>query len=424
MPDNVLLTPKTMARFTLFDLGNRLRVARNMSTAITPEFAKKSFKIGDTVQVRKPYRFVGGDGLDWDPEPLVDQVTPITVSNVPHVHWFWDSVEKTLTVREMMELYAGPAAISMASKINAICATFAGNNALNSVGTPGTAPTSEATYLAAGDRLVELGLPDEEEVTLIVNRRMSTAFVSGVKTLFNPTGTLAKQWMKGKMMDSLGYNVELDQTINVRTNGTFTGTPLVNGANQVADGGNNATMTLITDGWTSTTLNVGDRFTLGSASSATVGGVNSVHPQTRISTGSQQVFTVVNQITDTAGAISVVIQPAITPATLTSPGNQYANVDIAPVDNAIITMIGTTALTNIQQGLLIHKNAFAFCSVPMSNPGEGMGALITTEKDDETGLNIRHVAYFAGDSSTERHKLESLIGVGGMYKEMAVVIQA
>ena len=143
--NNVILTTKTFAKLVLFDLGNRLNVAKNMSRALAPEFAKPGYKIGDTVQVRKPYRFIGGDGIGWDPEPLVDQVINCAVNSVPHVHFQWDSIGKTLNIREAMRLYTNPVSIAIASKVNAAAATFAANNALNSVGTPGTAPTAIST---------------------------------------------------------------------------------------------------------------------------------------------------------------------------------------------------------------------------------------------------------------------------------------
>lgn len=417
--NNVLLTTETFARLVLFDMGRMLNVARNMTRSIDGEFAKGGYKPGDHIQVRKPYRFVGGDGLAWDPEPLVDQVTTITVNNVPHVHFKWDSINKTLKLREAMKLYTRPAAIAMASKINALCATFAANNALNSVGTPGTAPTSVSTYLSAGDILVEQGLPDNEDLKLIVNRRMSSAFVNATTGFFNPTAKIGTQYNKGRMENAFGYEVSLDQTINTHTNGTFAGTPLCNSATaQQAEGGNNATMSLITDGWSSgaTSLKVGDKFTLGSATSATVGGVNSVHPQTRQSTGRQQVFTVQADISDTTGAITMVIAPAITPS------GQYQNVDTAAVDNAIITVIGATGVA-AQQGLLLHENAFAFVTVPIHEPEAGMGAKVEQFDDPDTGLTISHVAYFDGDTGEERHKFQSLVGVGNLYREMCCVIQ-
>ncbi len=422
MSNNVILTPKVYAKLVMLDLGGGLSIAMNMSSAITPEFAKKQYKVGDTVQYYKPYRFVGGDGIGWDPEPIVDQVGTASVRQVSKVHYQMGSVERTLDIREAMRLYTTPAANALKNKINNRSAIFAANNALNSVGTPGTAPTSEATYLAAGDILCELGLPENETVKLFINRKMSTAFVSGVKSLFNPAGALSKQWTKGEMQDSLGYEIIRDQTIATRTNGTFSVVGLVNGANQTAEGGNNATMSLTVDGMTAT-FKQGDRFTLGSDSSATVGGVESVHPQTRVSTGRQQVFTI--QQDSAANPTALVIAPAITPATLASPGNQYANVNIAPVDNAIITMIGTTGLTGITQGLLMHESAFGFISVPMWSPPDGKGTIAAEViTDPETGLNLNMVKYFDGDNREEKTRFDCLWDNCNLYREMAVVIQA
>lgn len=418
--NNVILTHSVYSKLFLFDLGRRLKFARNMSSALTKEFANKSQKIGNFVDVHKPYRFVGGNGLAWDPEAIVDQVCRVQVTDVPHVHWAWDSIGKTLSLREAMKLYVTPATIAMASRINAGAATWAANNAMNSVGTPGTPPTGVLTYLNAGDRLVELGLPDEEELKLIINRKLSSAYVNGTQTLFNPAGAISNQYRKGEMQDALGYDIMLDQTINQHVNGVFGGTPLANstGTTQQGEGGNNATMSFITDGWTSggTALKLGDKFVIGSAASATVGGVESVHPQTRITTGVQQVFTVQADISDTTGAITMVVYPAATPS------GQYQNVNGAIVDNAIITMIGTSGGT-ATQGVLMHENAFAFVSVPIHEPEEGMGAKVVQWTDPDTKLTISHIKYYDGDTGEERHKLQALTGYGNLYREMACVVQ-
>ncbi|HEY1340984.1 MAG TPA: P22 phage major capsid protein family protein [Bryobacteraceae bacterium] len=424
MSNNVILTPKVFGKLTLMDLGGNLKIAANMSNQLTPEFGKKSYKVGDSVQFYKPYRFVGGDGINWEPEAIVDQVGTASVRQVSKVHYQMGSVERTLDIREAMKLYTGPAGRALANKINNRSAQFAANYALNSVGTPGTAPTSEATYLAAGDILCELGLPDGEALKLFINRKMSTAFVSGVKSLYNPTGALSKQWSKGEMQDSLGYDVIRDQTIATRTNGTFAGTPLINagaGLSFSAEGGNNATMNIAIDGWNSgsTSLLLGDRFTIGSTSSATVGGVNSVHPQTRQTTGRQQIFTVQSPVSDVSGAMAtVVIAPAITPV------GQYQNVDSAAVDNGIVTMVGTTGLTNIVQGLLMHESAFGFISVPMWNPPSNGVIAAEVITDPETGLTLNLVKYFDGDAREEKTRFDCLWDNCKMYPEMACVIQS
>jgi hypothetical protein len=174
-------------------------------------------------------------------------------------------------------------------------------------------------------------------------------------------------------------------------------------------------MTLTISGITGT-LQPGDKFVIGSATSATVGGVNSVYPQgVRQGTGRQQTFTVMQ--TSAANPTTIVVAPAITPS------GQYQNVDTAPVDQAIITMIGTTGGVGLQ-GLLLHENAFAFVSVPIHEPDAGMGAKVEQFADEELNdLTLSHIAYYDGDKALEKHKFQCLIGFGNLYREMAVVIQ-
>jgi hypothetical protein len=417
--NNFLATPQIFAGLVMMDLGGALHVCENMSHAVDKEFAKKNNKIGAQVMVRRPYRFTVSSGIIYDPQPLADTAMPVTISQTAQVGYDWDAIEKTLSLREMQELYSKPAAMALASKINAAAATFAADNTFNSVGTPGTAPTDDLAYLSAGDLIVAMGMPEDEELKLIVNRRMSSAFVHGTKTLFNPTGAISAQWKQGTMVDSLGYSVYRDQTINTHTVGTYSGSPIVHLGNQQADGANNATMTLNTQGWGSgvTTLNRGDKFVIGSASSATVGGVMSVHPQTRLSTGYQQQFTVVNTISDTAGTINMVVFPAITPY------GQYQNVDSSPVDTAIITMVGASGVS-AQQGLLMHKNAFAFVSVPLNGPDPGMGALVTNVRDPETGIALQLTKAFDSINHREINKILVLFDFAKLYPEMACVVQA
>ena len=83
--------------------------------------------------------------------------------------------------------------------------------------------------------------------------------------------------------------------IPAHTTGTYAGTPLTNGANQGSTGADNAyatTSSLITDGWTSTSLKAGDIITIAD--------VYEVHPETKQSTGKLKKFTVTADISDTA----------------------------------------------------------------------------------------------------------------------------
>lgn len=425
MAGNVELTPNVFAKLVLMNLGRDLYVCKNMNHDVTQEFAQKNNKIGSSVMVRKPYRFTVSKGLTYQPQPVVDTQTPVTVSQVAQVAFDWNSVEKCLSVREANALYAVPAGIALASQINREAATFIADNTFNSVGTLGTAPTSQTTYLNAGDLLVAQGLPNEEQknLCLIINRKMSSAYVNGVAGVFNPQSVVSQQIEKGEIVNRLfGYRIEQDQTINRHTTGTYSGSPLANSATaQTGSGGNNGTMSVITDGWGSgvSALKKGDVITFGSATSATVGGVNSVHPQTKVDTGYQQQFTVLADVNDTTGAMTILVAPAATPVTIDP---QYANVTGGIVDNAIITVVSATGVVG-DQGLLMHMSSFAFVSVPMEAPDPGEGALVTQIRDDETGIAIRIIKAFDYINSRHINRMDVLYDFSPLYREMAVKIQ-
>jgi hypothetical protein len=410
MANNIILTPNVYCKGVLMNLGGYLSFCRNMSKDYNKEFKGKS--VGDTVSVRKPQIFSATTGLLYQPQPLTNIKTNITVGDVTGVHFEWDGVEKTLSIDEAQEKYFKPAAIAMAHRINANAAQYVAQNTWNAVGTPGTTPSTVATYLSAGDKIVEYGLPPEEDLTCIVNRKFSSAYVVGQSTLYNPAGQIGGMVKKGAIVDdTLGYHFERDQTIYSQTTGPYGGTPLSSGSANYADGGNNATMSLLTRGWTATAasrLVVGDRFTI-----ATVFGV---HPQTKQSTGDLQQFVVKAAFSsDGSGNGSVLIAPAITPS------GQYQNVTAAPVDGSAITLFGA-ANTVSPQAMLMHRNAFAFVSVPLENPPAGSGAISSMQTDPDTGLSLSLVQFFDGVNRIVGTRFDSLTGFGTLYAEMAAVI--
>lgn len=418
MANNVIFTPQVFTRTVLMNLGGYLAVCRNMSKEYSKEFAKAGAKVGDTISVFKPQRFQATTGLLYQPQPLTNIKTTVTVGDVTNVHFEWDSIEKTLSLDDIQEKYAKPAAIALAHQINANAAQFVAQNTFNAVGTPGTTPTVIDTYLAAGDKIVQLGLPPNEELTCIVNRKFSSQFVIGNKTLFNPAGMISGMIQKGGIADdgykadpTLGYRWERDQTIYTQTIGAQGGTPLIKGSNQTTANGNNDTMTLVTKGWSNSTnvLGVGDRFT--------VAGIFSVHPQTRQSTGDLQQFVVLASATsDGSGNCSVLVAPGITPS------GQYQNVTASPADGTAITVLGA-ASTASPQALLLHKNAYAFVSVPLDDPKSGKGVEEAyQEMDPETGITLSFVRFFDGVNRVHGNRFDILTGFATLYREMACVI--
>jgi hypothetical protein len=67
---NQLLTSQVITYETLSVLKNDLRIVKNFWRDGDKEFGKKGDKIGDTLYVRKPQRFIGRDGQAFQPEGL------------------------------------------------------------------------------------------------------------------------------------------------------------------------------------------------------------------------------------------------------------------------------------------------------------------------------------------------------------------
>src|SRR5205823_12435813 len=84
---------------------------------------------------------------------------------------------------------------------------------------------------------------------------------------------------------------------------------------------------------------------------------------------------------DGSGNMAALVAPAITPS------GQYQNVTAAPADGAAVTLVGA-ASTATTSGLLLHKNAFGFISVPFENPDPGVGVKAKNVTDPLTGMSI------------------------------------
>ncbi len=160
--------------------------------------------------------------------------------------------------------------------MNKRAAKYCAQNTPNFVGIPGTLPSTVDTFLGAGDKIVELGCPEGEELHLILNRKMSSAYVTARANQFNPQTEVSEQIKKGRIVDAtLGYTINRDQGIYAHSTGTFAGTPLIDTNNQQADGGDNATMNIVLKGFTGgvSAIKKGDKFTIDN--------VYAVHPQIR-----------------------------------------------------------------------------------------------------------------------------------------------
>ena len=426
---NYFVTPKVVVDILLMHLRSMTAVCKNMSTDVTKQFSKPAYQVGDTVMVDRPYRFQVTEGALYQPQPLKDEVIPVKVDKLLGIHLNWDPVEKTLHIRKANQI-ARAAAIALSADINRRAAEFVAKNTPNYVGVPGTTPSDILTYLSAGTKVIEAGLPPNERLSLIVNRKFSDAYVSARAAYFNPQTEQEQAIKQGHIVDkTLGYDIFQDQGIYAHTWGTYTAgsVPILSAAAQ-ADGGDNATMQISVSGLAGTgesTINEGDKFT--------IDGVYAIHPQTRRSTGSLKQFVVLQTVTSVGGAAALTIYPAITPAVSDPAANgfsQYANVNAGGLVNAAL-YFGAGALNTAtassgkvgNMALVMHRDAYAFVSVPLAMPDKKGVEIAEQNSDPETGLNVSLVRQYVASEFRWVTRFDCLVGFSKLYAaEMSCVI--
>jgi len=406
---NNLLTTQKITWETLAILSNLLKVWPNLYNGYDDEFGKPGEKIGQTLNVRKPQRYVGRQGSLFTPEGLNNLVTPVTINQQTGVDFQFSSFEKYLDIEAFSRAYLRPAAVRIANILDFTAAQFVAQNTWNVVGTYGTTPTGTTafqTYLKASQKLWE-NLADPEERCLVINADAATQVVDSLKGLFNPQAILSKQYQKAMMgRDTGGMDWYQSQNLASLVSGALGGSPVVNGAGQTGAGGNNGTMALVTNGWTASVtglMNVGDVFT--------IAGVYMVNAANYQQTSVLQQFVVLQTAnSDGSGNATLQIAPAITPA------GQYQNVSAAPAASAVITPYAPASATSTQY-LAFQKDSYAVVSVPGDIPGGTDMAY--QETDPETGVTLRFVRDFDPVHDLWVCRFDVYWGIAPLYREFA-----
>jgi hypothetical protein len=299
-------------------------------------------------------------------------------------------------MEEFSARYVKPAVCALANKLD-LDGLGMYKQVYNSVGTPGTSPNAFSILTDAGQKLTEFGTPMDDMRCIAFNAAAQGSMSDSLKGLFQSTNEIKSQYEKGLMGLAAGFKIKTDQNVRQHLNGTYSGTPLTNGASQSGS-------SLVTDGWGSgvTFLNKGDVFT--------IAGVNAVNPQSRESTGSLQQFTVTADANDTTGDMTLAISPAIT---LTG---AYQTVDALPADGAAITIKGSSAVS-YPQNLAYHKDAFVLGMADLFMP-QGVDKAARAS-DEESGISIRLVRDYDINNDTMPCRLDILYGWKAVYPELA-----
>ena len=404
---NTLVTPTWVTNETALRFVNSVKGVANFNRSYDDRYRQSGAKVGSTVLARLPQQFTVRRGQAWAPQNLYDQTVPITLSYQTGVDFEWSSVQETTELDRIRERYVNPAADTLASDADALGMADVYASVYNVVGTPGTTPSANLTYLQAKVKLLD-GAAPEDGIVAVLDPLAEATLVNANLSSFNPAQTISEAWKKGMFgRGNLGISEWYrDQNIPRHTTGTFTAsTPLVNSASQTGS-------SLITNGWASgaTSLKKGDIFT--------VAGVYSVNPLSKTSTGRLQQFVVTADISDTSGDMTISISPSIiTSGALQTVSNSPAHQAVITVLGATSASAGTLATTVSPQSLVFHPDFAAFVMADLTNPNGGASATFARSRD--WGISIRMVQQYDIASDQNGCRLDILFGSAALQPRLA-----
>ena len=398
---NALITSTVITNEVLRIAHNASAFLGNMNTDYDDKW-QGQYKPGQTVNARRPVQFTHRNGSTANVQDITESSVPITVQPELGIDFAVSSNDLALSIgsngnvsKDFKQRYLQPAGLKIAAILDYSIATIMKNGAHQMVGTPGTPPASVADILNAQVPLDRMSVPRDGMRMAAIEPGANATIVAGLATLFNSPQLLAEQYKTGVIKTSLGLDFAMSQNVPSHTVGPLGGTPLVNGASQglinagTTDNPFALTTSLNTSGWTASgvRLNQGDTFTLG--------GVFSVNPETKASTGVLQSFVVVGPTSAAPGSVSAdaggLVTMAISPAIIA--GGAFQNVTIRPAGGATLTVtsgLGGTAYTN---NLIWHRDAVTFVSPKQELPG-GMDMAYQASMADEGSISLRFVRGF------------------------------
>ena len=416
---NNLLTISKITNEALMVLENELTFTSEVDRNYDDQFAVVGAKIGNTVNVRRPGRFIGTTGPALNVEDFNETSVPVALSTQFHVDTQFTTQDLALSLDMFSDRVLKPAIAAIANKIDRDGMAMATLQTANIVGTAGTPPTGLITYLTAGAYLDSEGAPRDGRRSCIVEPFTSATIVDSLKGLFVPSDRIGTQYEKGLMgRDSAGMNWKMDQNVVSQTFGNNSSTTVTASvATTTATG-------FLTSGWASsstislTAANTGT-MNLNAGDTITIDGVFAVNPQNRQAYGTNKLrnFVVKSTVAIASGStVSVVVSPAVITA------GQFQNVSIPTTSaTAAVTQFNKVGTVS-PQNIIMHRNAFTLAVADLELP-EGVH-FAGRASDKEIGLSMRVVRQYTINNDSIPTRLDVLYGWAPLYPELACRVAA
>ena len=392
---NTILTPTAVTREALRVLHQKLNFVGSIVREYDDSFAKSGAKIGDSLKVRLPNQYVVRSGATLSTQDTVESSVTLSVATQKGVDLNFTSTDLTLSLDDFSKRILTPAMSTLAAAIEADAMSMY-KDVFNSVWNGGSAIT--LAKVLEGRTLLQNALAPLTDRTANLNTTDNANFVDALKSLFNDTTGIAKQYREGYMGRTAGFDFVENTMWGKHTRGAATSaytTSTQVGVLPISETPV-STMTVATG---TGAMVAGDVFTIAN--------VNSVHPETKVSTGTPQQFVVTAAYAGGAGTVS------FAPAIVLSGGRQNVVIPTTSA-TAAITFAGT-ASTAVGLSLLYQKEAFAFATADLVMPG----GVDFAAREVMDGISMRVVRQYDINNDKFPTRLDVLYGYKTLRPQLA-----
>lgn len=340
------LTPDEITRESLMVLHQKATFMGSVDRQYDNSFAQEGAKIGSTMRIRLPNRYVIRTGRTMSSNDVAEQSVTLSVSDQAGVDLNFTSNELTLSLDDFSTRIITPALAVVASYVENTALTALRKKVYNVVDQDATAVSLLAFGLGR-QKLQDSLAPDDGQRTALLSTTHEVKLVDALKGLFQQSDAIATQYREGVMGRTQGFEFASSTHVLDHQTGTAAKTTgyLTNAV--AAQTGS----TLVVDTGTTTFLK-GDVIT--------IAGVYRVHPETKVSTGQLHQFVVTAD--SGASATSLAISPAIVAS------GALQNVSNGAANDQAIVKIGAGASELLNSSMVYHKSAFTIATCDLVLP--------------------------------------------------------
>jgi hypothetical protein len=366
---------------------------------------------GSSIEIKQPQKLTATESATLDIQDLTETTATLNVNNNVHVGLAFTASQLTQdllnpnNMKMFADDYLDSAIDNIITKMQTNFSTFIHQSTYNSVGTPGTGPTSYQVITQARAKLNNNRAPrtnrcfilDPDNAALLNNAQVG---------LFHPGDAISSNYKDGSLNASNGFAFKECPDITTHTNGA--------GASYAVDGAAQTGATVL--------LKTGT----GAVTKGTVvtfAGCFDVDPVSGAAKKNLKQFVVNTAFAGGAGSI------AITPSITTS--GALKTCSASPTDSGAMTILGA-ASGNWAQGIAAHRDSFVFATAKLADIGVEYEVPIITggagdgySKDGGPQKGVSMKLYMDGDITNRRAvaRLDALYGYANLIPEWATRVQ-